>query len=208
LSQTVTKLLTCLLIILCWKVELAAQQKAIDSLTRPAKDSIFTYYKRYFQLADSSFLDNPFDSLFSSIDSGVLRKRKIAVPKIPNWGSLNTKQWIKLSNGYINYNWNYRTGIDTPFNYQNISQHHITASTDLTLAGVLPMKVTYFERRSNSPFFRDFRDFRVDVNTYELNRLKTARIRDYINKELMSYVNNAEIGELKIFLIMFPFRKS
>lgn len=127
-----------------------------------------------------------------------MKVKKPALPRISIIKShaVDTRQLVKFTNGYINYNWNYRSGVDTPFNYQNISQHHITASSDLTLAGLLPLRVTYFERRSNSPFFRDFRDIRVDVNTYELNRLKQARVREYINGQLKEYMSTPDIGNI------------
>lgn len=197
MNRIFTRLTTSLLIIICVNLQLVAQQPAVDTLPRYAKDSAFSYYKRYLQLVDSSLFENPLQHFPDKIDSSLFNKvKKTALPRISIKKSraADTHQLVKLTNGYINYNWNYRSGVDTPFNYQNISQHHITASADLTLAAVLPLRVTYFERRSNSPFFRDFRDFRVDVNTYELNRLRQGRIREYINNELMSYLNTPDMG--------------
>ncbi|MFD2920403.1 hypothetical protein ACFS6H_11815 [Terrimonas rubra] len=199
MNRIFTKLTTSLLIIVCVNLQLAAQQSAADSLPRYAKDSALSYYKRYLQLVDSSLFENPLKHFPVKIDSSLLKVKKPALPRISIIKSraVDTRQLVKFTNGYINYNWNYRSGVDTPFNYQNISQHHITASSDLTLAGLLPLRVTYFERRSNSPFFRDFRDIRVDVNTYEINRLKQARVREYINGQLKEYIKQIAILPVK-----------
>lgn len=46
---------------------------------------------------------------------------------------------IEIGHGYINYNWLYRSAVDTPFNATNISQHYITGVLNVWIAGQVPM---------------------------------------------------------------------
>ncbi|WP_315819551.1 hypothetical protein [Paraflavitalea speifideaquila] len=60
------------------------------------------------------------------------------------------KPLVKLNGGYVSYQFNYRTAIDTPYVEKNIAQHNITGNLSLTLAGHLPVRVTWWSRQSNS----------------------------------------------------------
>lgn len=92
----------------------------------------------------------------------------------------SSKPFLRIGSGYINYNWNYRSGIDTPIIEKNISQHLVSGSFNTTIANSIPLRVTYFERRSNSNIFRDFRDVRVELNTQEFQRMQADRFRKYL----------------------------
>jgi hypothetical protein len=113
-------------------------------------------------------------------DSAVLRSFN-PIQKAPI-GNIGRKPFVSLKGGYINYQWNYRSNIDTPFLESNISQHLIAASVDLEVSGVLPLRVTLFQRFSNSDVFRDFTDFRVEFNGYAFQQMQAQRIREYFNR--------------------------
>lgn len=92
-----------------------------------------------------------------------------------------SKPLLKIGSGHISYNWNYRSGIDTPIVEKNISQHLVTSSFNATIVNTIPLRITYFERRSNSNIFRDFRDVRVELNTQEFQQLHANKIREYLS---------------------------
>lgn len=93
--------------------------------------------------------------------------------------SISTKKFIEFTGGYIGYNWNYRSSVDTPFQERDLSQHLISTSINLTIAQSVPVTLTYFDRESNSRYFRDYRDFRIEFNTQEFSRLQSQRLLTY-----------------------------
>jgi hypothetical protein len=86
------------------------------------------------------------------------------------------KPLFKAGNGYISYNYNYRSGADSSVSWNNISQHLVTAGFNAVLVNRLPITITYTERQSNSPYFRDFRDVRVDLNVQQFRRMQQERL--------------------------------
>lgn len=90
------------------------------------------------------------------------------------------KPLLKVGKGYFNYNWNYRMAIDTPVIQKDISQHFISASFNATVANYIPLRITYFERQSNSNIFKDFRDVRVEFDAPEFQRIQADKFRKYL----------------------------
>lgn len=70
---------------------------------------------------------------------------------------------ITVGGGFINYNYMFRSALDTPFVEQNLGQHMITAVVDVSVADI-PFRMTYYGRRSNSAYLRDYNDFRIEFN--------------------------------------------
>ncbi|OJY79195.1 MAG: hypothetical protein BGP13_18340 [Sphingobacteriales bacterium 40-81] len=87
---------------------------------------------------------------------------------------------ITIGGGYVNYNYMYRSALDTPFVEQHLGQHMIMAALDIAVADI-PVKITYYGRRSNSSYLKDYNDFRAELNTPELGRIRKARLRDKLN---------------------------
>lgn len=98
-----------------------------------------------------------------------------------DFSSFSKKPLIQFRGGYVNYNWNYRSSIDTPFAEKDISQHFITSSIGFTIAQSIPLRIVYFGRQTNSELFRDFNDFRVEFDMPEFNKLRRDRLTSYIN---------------------------
>ncbi len=90
-------------------------------------------------------------------------------------GSFSSKPVVQLGGGYISYNWMHRSGNDSSFIENNISQHLISGSFNATIAGTIPIRVTYIERQSNSIFFKDFRDIRVDVDVQRYRQMRMQK---------------------------------
>jgi hypothetical protein len=93
--------------------------------------------------------------------------------------ALNTcfaqKAFFKPGNGYINYNWNYRSGVDSSVSWNNISQHLTSIGFRAVFAGTLPVMITYVGRQSNSVYFKDFHDLRVDVDMQQYQQLRQLK---------------------------------
>lgn len=97
--------------------------------------------------------------------------------------------FLSLNGGYISYIMEHRSFIDTPFSEHNITQHLITGQMNVTIAGNYPVRITYTERESNSNYFRDYRDVRVEFNIQEFQRIRSLRDQKYI-QSLMSQVRS------------------
>ena len=99
------------------------------------------------------------------------------------------KSLLQWRGGYINYQWNYRSNVDTPFQEQNISQHYLNVNADITIAGWLPIRMTLFHRSSNSAVFSDFTDFRVEYDAYTMQQWQANRVAS-IRNEMLSKLQN------------------
>src|SRR5215218_9897627 len=93
--------------------------------------------------------------------------------------SFSATPFLHLSNGYLSYNWNYRAGIDTPFVEKDISQHFLNGTANLVIAQTVPVRLTYFERQTNSSVFRNYRDVRLEFNAQEFQKLQAEKLRKY-----------------------------
>jgi hypothetical protein len=89
----------------------------------------------------------------------------------------NTRPFFKLNGGMVCYNANYRALIDTPYAEKDILQHNITGRWDATVAGIVPIQVNYWLRRSNSSFFRNIYDVQVAFNQAAFREKLKATMR-------------------------------
>lgn len=87
---------------------------------------------------------------------------------------------VQIGGGYINYNYMFRSAIDTPYVEQDVGQHLINAQLDVSVAG-LPFQVSYYGRKSNSVFLRDYNDLRVAFNAPLFRKLKQDELRRQLN---------------------------
>lgn len=77
---------------------------------------------------------------------------------------LTGKPLVKVTGGYVSYQFNYRSAIDTPYVEKNIAQHNITGNLFFTVAGHLPVRLTWWSRQSNSRVFRDITDVQASFD--------------------------------------------
>jgi hypothetical protein len=96
--------------------------------------------------------------------------------------ALLKKHSLRFTGGSITYNFNYRSNIDTPFQEASVSQHLVSGQFNFTVSETIPVTLSYFERQSNSVFFRDYRDLRIELNAPEFQRIKAARMNGYLDK--------------------------
>lgn len=92
---------------------------------------------------------------------------------------LFTTPVVRFREGYVNYDFSYRTNIDTPYTEHDISQHNITGRIDVTAGNVLPLTVTYWVRKSNSSLYSDMAGAQVqfDANGFRQRLIEHKRKR-------------------------------
>jgi hypothetical protein len=97
---------------------------------------------------------------------------------------LQKRKFITAQGGYVNYNYSYRSNIDTPFLEKDLSQHFLNAGIDFNIMEQVPVRVMYFERKSNSRYFSDFRDVRIEFNAPQFRQVKQEQLRKQFYKTL------------------------
>jgi hypothetical protein len=167
---------------------LSVSGEAQDSLYAPNKlwkdfyqqlDSDFIFNNNSFHFPSDSALEKKLKDIFSIPDSSYLTA---FLPAIPTIAPISSKTFLKTGSGYVSYNWMYRAGNDSSFVDNNVSQQVISGSFNATISNVLPVRVTYFERRSNSPFFKNFRDVTVDVDVQRYRQLRTQKALNKLDR--------------------------
>ena len=152
----------------------------------------------------------PHDSLLQKTEKGldtevsdITAKIKNPVPilKKPSRDSLSKKllnqlapgrPFIVFQNGLINYNYAYRSGLDTPFLATNVAQHFMNANANVLIAQKFPLRVSVFERRTNSIYLRNYTDVRVEFNAPEFRRLQSEQLSKYFN-ELINHLQDPHL---------------
>ena len=122
---------------------------------------------------------------------------------------------IVFKNGIINYNYSYRSNLDTPFTENNLQRHFANISSNILFAQKFPLRVSVYERRSNSLYFKNYTDVRVEFNAPEYRRMQSEKLGKYFDglisrlqdpdlksnigiqqillKNMNSYLNNPEV---------------
>jgi hypothetical protein len=86
-----------------------------------------------------------------------------SIPSFKLPSAYNSKSFLSFNGGYVSYNLNYRSTLDTPYFQKDLIQHSVTGNADFSVVG-LPIKVWWLGRKSNSAYFRDIYDVRVEFN--------------------------------------------
>lgn len=76
--------------------------------------------------------------------------------------------------GAVQYDFTYRSFVDTPFSQKDFAQHSIQATLDLLFHDKYPLRLVIGSRRSNSPYFDDITDLNLQFNRKAfVNRIKS-----------------------------------
>lgn len=139
---------------------------------------------------------NLFEGLYKSIpaDSGSLNKLKTHWVEAPDWnqyGILTNKDSYKkrkigitLSGGFVAYQFQFREMVDTPFAEKNLAQHFLTAQWGMVINERIPVRVTYSQRKSNSSYFRDYLDIKLELDNGQLNRIQQQGLQQYFSRSM------------------------
>ncbi|WEK37952.1 MAG: hypothetical protein P0Y53_10615 [Candidatus Pseudobacter hemicellulosilyticus] len=139
-------------------------QKAYENISRQGQLIIkkFTGTKKKYRLPSTDSLQwdlqHPFKDLF------------------------NTRPLARFGGGYISYQFNYRSNIDTPYVEKDIVQHNVTANLLFTVADLVPVRATVWSRQSNSGIFRDITDVQVSFSGAEFRQKLRGALQDRMLK--------------------------
>lgn len=115
-------------------------------------------------------------------------------PGKPSWADLPSSPFITIR-GNIQYDFIYRSLVDTPFLQKDFSQHSVQTNMEVVLAQHYPFRVNVLSRRSNSPYFSNITDVNVQFNkSMFFNQLK-----EKLRREAGHLVSNGQrqINELE-----------
>lgn len=76
----------------------------------------------------------------------------------------DAKPLIKFGGGYLSYQFDFRSNIDTPYVEKDLAQHNTTGHLNFILGNIVPMRVTFWSRQSNSSLFRDITSVNVSFD--------------------------------------------
>jgi len=88
------------------------------------------------------------------------------------------KPWFRLTGGFVSYDFNYRSNIDTPFIEKDLSQHQLMVGANVLVGNLIPLRVNAYLRRSNSSYFPSINDVQVlfDPNAFR-ERFNTLAVQ-------------------------------
>lgn len=157
-----------LLLSLCGKV--MAQDTTAISVNQFSNKADTT--DRLLLLSPDSLITRKLKQLIFTSDSGMLTSfiPRLSIPAAPPSSS-----FVKWGGGYISYNWSFRSGEDSSVIDNNVSQHLMAGSFNATIAQTIPVRVTWFERHTNSKYFKDYRDITVDLDMAKYRQLKSQK---------------------------------
>lgn len=96
------------------------------------------------------------------IYSGICKPlKRIIYNKKTTFHTGRTKTSLLKVHGNVQYDFLYRSLIDTPFYQPDFSQHSVKTNFTITIRGQLPVRATLLHRNSNSPYFRDITDLSI-----------------------------------------------
>ncbi|MEP7377625.1 MAG: hypothetical protein ABI675_29745 [Chitinophagaceae bacterium] len=166
---------------------------AADTLKKQRKDSITERKKSFVQrlIQSAGFNKAP------KKDSGSIKKYTTGLKPGPGLTlpKFRFRDPLRINGGYINYNYDYRSNIDTPFADRNVSQHGATGQFNVTAFNAVPLNVSFFVRQTNSSLFANICDVRVDFNPSQYSQL----IRNSWLQKLSNHSQRIKDSMLNVF---------
>lgn len=96
--------------------------------------------------------------------------------------------------GNVQYDFLYRSLVDTPFSQKDFTQHTVQATLDFVFRNKYPFRLVISNRSSNSPYFRDITDVNFQFSkTAFMNRLKeqiAGKLPDLLSKYNLPELEN------------------
>jgi hypothetical protein len=91
-----------------------------------------------------------------------------------------SKPFVQVLNGSVTYNLFYRSSIDTPFFEKNSIQHNSYGAINASI-GMVPLRVNYLLRRTNSQYYNNINDIQVEFDPASFTTLLKGRLKDKVN---------------------------
>lgn len=106
-----------------------------------------------------------------------ISKSHVSIFKI---NPISSHSLLQSESGYLDYEYSYRSYIDTPFNENGIGQHFISGHWNVTVAQSFPITISYFERETNSNYFKNYRIIRAEFNSLRYQQNQSEKIKNYV----------------------------
>lgn len=175
-------------------------KKSTLRVFRSNRDIIFNVPDKQKEMSHIGSLNSHFFLADKKLITATSNKIFQATPK---------RSFVVLNGGFISYNLNYRSNIDTPFLENNIVQHNAYGSMNISLFNI-PFKVNYLLRRSNSTFFSDINDVQIEFDSRQYNsgfrsayKEKLLKEAAKLNDSLLELNYKSTLEKLKISSLWF-----
>jgi hypothetical protein len=178
-----------------------------------SKADILQHFSRYYGKGITEKLDSVLSLPGSAIEklnprvykrndtlwiySGICKPLKISrhfvgAGKIINANAQRKETPFLSVKGNIQYDFLYRSFIDTPYSQNDFQQHTIQTALSIVVKDRYPLKLNLSTRLSNSPFFRNFMDVNMQFDKYAYVKNKKQKMLDKLA------VNHFQQPDLKI----------
>jgi hypothetical protein len=154
-----------------FKQTLVSFQKRVSSKFRI--DSTHTSLQNYFS--------------DSSLHSQINKYLSVISNDTNNLAEALRKRFFSFAGGNIIYNLNYRTGSDTPFVEKEILQNVASGEAGFVLGNLVPVRASFFLRQSNSAYFRDIHDVRIEFDQSQFRTLANEELLRRLSRQLYQY---------------------
>lgn len=176
------------------------EQSSTQKSAIPSKDSVIGSIKSVVEDTLRTTVSNDINSLKSRIQNSLSGIQKIKIEdvktrQIPSFSfnKIFTKPMLKFGGGYVAYNSNFRSGIDTPVAEKNILQQNLAGSLNMFVAG-LPLRTNFLIRRSNSNYFTNITDIQVEFDASKFHE----QLQTGLKERLLSLILNLRDSILEL----------
>lgn len=120
----------------------------------------------------------------------------IAIEKSPAIQSIQKPRSWTLR-GDLSYVYDYRTFVDSPFKQTDLHQHFLRMNVQIETPNGTPIRVSFMNRQSNSPFFRDFIDLGLGFDRGHYFEQLKGKLRAAIETRLSSIANDSALKKFQ-----------
>jgi hypothetical protein len=166
---------------------LSAQQPGFQDT--PYTNTVFDVNPRYYSSHDTVWI---YSGICKTLRVQMLTGNK-ALEYIAKQKAAHSRIPFLKAHGTVQYDFTYRSFVDTPFSQRDFAQHSVQASLDLLFRDKYPVRLVIGSRRSNSRYFDNI----TDVNLQFSNRAFLNNIKESIRKKIPLTVNTDRLTELE-----------
>jgi hypothetical protein len=138
--------------------------------------------------AENVLRGNSYNKVLRKVDivrSDSISRNGIGIIHSDPFEEFKAKQLFVFNGGFVSYNFSYRSNLDTPFVQSDLIQHLVTGNLRFS-AGNFPLSLTFLGRKSNSIYFKDIYDARLEYDAFRGNDKLLSGIR----RQLISRINS------------------
>lgn len=173
-----------------WKILLGFSVFTGNMSVLGQQNTITPKYNRIFDLNPREFQRGDTVWIISGICKPLKQVMYTGEAALPYLANSRQKESLFKVHGNVQYDFTYRSFVDTPFSQKDFAQHTIQTTLDFTIKENYPVRMTILHRNSNSPYFEDITDVNVQFNQGQfLNQLKTGltqKLPGIINKDRLT----------------------